>query len=168
MNRLGIILGGVVLAIIIASKAPPLEQASALLIFLLLAGVGAWLPLLGFIVVVLLVIAADEGWMPMTGSAEMATTTRTAQLAGLDDVAVNAERKGLADTLAAVAGEPTCFPTAPLIRVSPATISAVASVHSAKTQSLEPYAVDAMLRLMDKPEAAGQVFNLGEIGRAHV
>ena len=38
------------LAIIIASKAPPLEQASALLIFLLLAGVGAWLPLLGFIV----------------------------------------------------------------------------------------------------------------------
>ncbi|CAN5441360.1 GAP family protein [soil metagenome] len=38
------------LAIIIASKAPPLEQASALLTFLLLAGVGAWLPLLGFIV----------------------------------------------------------------------------------------------------------------------
>ena len=29
-----------------------------------------------------------QGWMPMTGSAEMAATTRTAQLAGLDDVAV--------------------------------------------------------------------------------
>jgi hypothetical protein len=38
------------LAIIIASKAPPLEQALAVLTFLLLAGVGAWLPLLGFIV----------------------------------------------------------------------------------------------------------------------
>lgn len=38
------------LAIIIASKVPPLEQAAALLTFLLLAGIGAWLPLLGFIV----------------------------------------------------------------------------------------------------------------------
>src|SRR4051812_37213258 len=28
-----------------------------------------------------------QGWMPMTGSAEMAATTRTAQLSGLDDVA---------------------------------------------------------------------------------
>ncbi len=38
------------LAIIIASKTPPLEQALALLTFLLLAGAGATIPLLSFIV----------------------------------------------------------------------------------------------------------------------
>jgi len=40
----------VLLAIIIASKAPALEQALALLTFLLLAGAGASIPLLSFIV----------------------------------------------------------------------------------------------------------------------
>jgi probable F420-dependent oxidoreductase len=33
------------------------------------------------------VAASAQGWMPMTGSAELAATTRTATMAGLDDVA---------------------------------------------------------------------------------
>jgi hypothetical protein len=37
------------LALIIASKAPPLEQAAAVLTFLLLGGLVAWMPLLSFL-----------------------------------------------------------------------------------------------------------------------
>ena len=44
----------VLLAIIIASRAPALEQALALLTFLLLAGAGASIPLLSFILALVL------------------------------------------------------------------------------------------------------------------